>query len=269
MAEVLVNTADFNANTPGTGDEVIVQDTTTVDVTTNVDQQGDWYDSMEAARGFIHDLGASGNPLRCNAKKLRLLHGGNAWVTADDNLTATHQMDDTLIDMMESVNQVYLTTETANTTDSAWHRIHINRGIVTMEADMEFDSNGMVSVGPGGVTLKLADEAGGAASGTALPWLNMLGGQCESDRTITRAYVGGGATLRQQTKPITYLAIGPQGTVKYWHTAGTVIEVQPGGTLDMREKRRQSAVTYIIVRKGGMLLGYESNLHTGTLIDER
>jgi hypothetical protein len=267
MAVVLVNTVDFNANTPATADDVIVQDITTVDVTTGVDQQGDYYDSLDVVRGFMHDLGASGSPVRCNAKKLRLRHGGSAWITADDNNT-TGQMDDYLIDLMGS-KTAYLATATDTIVDSKWHRGHLRADAnvnftVVCEGSMIFEPNGSISTGPG-VLLKLTAETG---NGNALPKLKATGGRIESDKTITDVLIENGE-FRQRTKPATYVTVGPGGVCKYWHTAGTIIEVLKGGHLDLREKIAERTITYIIIRKGGMLDGYVAAQHVGTLIDER
>lgn len=263
MAVILVNTIDFDANTPVDGSDVIVQDITTVDVTTGVDQQGDYYDSLDVVRGFMHDLGASGSPLRCNVAKLRLRHGGNAWITADDANTAG-QMDDWLVDLMATGHTAYLATAIDTLADSNWHRGHLRNGTVICEASMIFDSNASISMGAG-VTLKLTAETG---NGNALPKLKATGGMIESDKTITDVLIENG-TFRQRTKPATYVTVGPGGICKYWHTTGTVIEVLPGGHLDLREKIAERTITYIIIRKGGMLSGYVAAQHVGTLIDER
>lgn len=267
MAVILVDDIDFDKNTPVTGSDVIVQDVTAVDVTTNVDQQGDYYDSLDVVRGFMHDLGSTGSPVRCNAKKLRLRHGGSAWITADDANTAG-QMDDYLIDLMGS-ETAYLATATDTIADSKWHRGHLRADVnvgftVVGEPSMIFEPNGSISMGPG-VLLKLLAETD---NGNALPKLKATGGKIESDKTITDVLIENGE-FRQRTKPATYVTVGPGGVCKYWHTAGTVIEVLADGHLDLREKIAERTIDYIIIRKGGMLDGYVAAQHVGTLIDER
>jgi len=271
MAVILVNTVDFAANTPIDDSDVIVQDATAVDVTTNVDQQGDYYDSLDVVRGFMHNLGASGSPVRCNTNKLRLRHGGNAWITADDANTAG-QMDDYLVDLMGGGYTAYLATATDTIADSNWHRGHFraDSGVsftVVCEASMIFDANASISTGPG-VKVQLTAETG---NGNALPKLKATGGIIESDKTITDVYIEN-CTFRQRTNPATYVTVGPGGVCKYWHTAGTIIEVLAGGHLDLREKIAGRAIDYIIIRKGGMLSGYVAAQHSGSpgeLIDER
>jgi hypothetical protein len=270
MAVILVPGADWNANAPDDTSDVLVPRTNTVDITTNLDQAPDYYLSVETARGYMHDLGSAGTYLKCNIIKLRLLHGGNAWIMSDDDTNSGVSADpmlDTLVDMMEPGNNVYLTSEPtqAMNAGTVWYRVGINRGTVHMEAAMIFASTATVSVGTGGATLILSAETG---NGNALPWLNVIGGKVDSDKTITRCYVSN-ATLVQNTKPITYLVIGPGGKVVYQHTVGTIIEVLAGGTLDLREKTDEQTITYIIVRKGGNILGYEDKFLAGFLFDER
>lgn len=269
MAVVLVNTADFNANTPATGDSVIVQDTTPVDVVTNVDQKGDYYAALEAVRGFQHALGQSGGPVRCNAAKLILKHAGDAWITSDDNNGAGGQaVDDWLVDLETASNTAYLASSpNAMHADSVWHRGGVRMGIAVSEGSMEFGANARISIFGSGGTLKL--QAEDASPGNALPRLIATGGNIISDKTITDAQIEN-CTMRQDTKPITYLTIGPGGRMAYWHTAATVIEVLSGGHLDLGPRKAGRAIPTIIVRKGGMIEGYDVSQYTGTheLIDE-
>jgi hypothetical protein len=269
MAVITVPGATWDTNNPVDDSDVLVPPSNTVDITTNLDAAPEYYDSIELARNYMHDLGSVGTYLKCNTEKLRVLHGGNAWIMSDDDANSGVTADpmlDTLIDTMEPSNHVYLASDVgAMNAGTVWHRIGINRGIVDLETSVIFATTGIVSVGTGGARLVLTAETG---NGTAVPWLNVIGGRVDSDKTITRAYVAN-ATLVQNTKPITYLVVGPGGTVIYQHTAGTNIEVLAGGHLDLRERLDEQTITYITVRKGGMLSGYDTKFHSGTLLDER
>ncbi len=270
MAVSTVPGADWDANAPADTEDILVPSTNVVDVTTNLDAAPDYYDTVELARGYMHDVGSGGTYLKCNTTKLRVYSGGNLWFMSDDDTNSGVTADPTLdvmINTMDPNNNVYLTSEPVQAMNAGtlFHRVGILNGTVHFETAMIFATTGLVSLNGGTATLNLALETG---NGTAVPWLNVLGGMVDSNRTITRCFVSN-ATLTQNTAPITYLAIGPGGTVIYQHTAGTDIVVLPGGTLDLREKTDEQTIAFIVVRKGGKVLGYDEGFHNGVLIEER
>lgn len=272
MAEKLVTTGDFDLNTPATGDTVIVIDGNANHVTAGLDQKGDDYFLLETAHGFMKNLGASGSYLICNADVVKILGGGNVWLESDDNNVAGDDaMDDVLIQCMNAGNQVFLKTSVGTIQATClWNRLQLNRGDVTLEANMKFDSNSIVSVGhvanrASDATIRLIAETG---NGNAIPHLNVGGGRLFCTKTVTRCSIAG-AEMDVDTNPITYLVIEQGGRVNYLHTAGTTIVVKGGGTLDLGQTRRLRAITQIIACEGARLLNYDEQLHTGQLRDFR
>jgi hypothetical protein len=272
MPVVTVPGADWNANTPIEDDDVVVLDSNTVDIVTNVDQKGIDYDSVTLSKGYMKTLAASGDPARWNAKILRILHGGDAYITSDDNNSAGGEaMNDTYIETMERGNKIFLTSSVnAQHADSVWNRISVNRGDVTMEAAMEFGSAATVSIGyvnnpAGDVTLRLTAETG---NGNALPNLVVGGGRVFCTKTVTFCSITN-ARMDVDTKPITTLVIGAGATVVYQHTAGTTIHVKAGGTLDLRERRGEQTITRIQADFGSTVLGYDDKLLSGAFLDSR
>jgi hypothetical protein len=266
MAEVLVPGADFDANTPTDDDVVIVPDANSVDVITGLDQKGDYFDLVETAYGYMHNLGAAGTYLQCNTEVLKLKHGGDAWVKSNDNNVAgSDEMGDTFVELMDRNHKAYLTTTTSTVqANCRWHRLQLMRGDITLEADMIFGSGATVTVGPEATVRPIAE----ANNGNAIPNLMVNGGRVYSTRTITYCTIAN-AEMDVESKPVTTLIIGAGGKVNYEHTAGTLIVVQAGGHLDFGQTRRLRTITYIIVCSGGRLSHYDSQLHTGTLRDFR
>ena len=266
MAVITVPGADWNANTPVNASDVVVLDSNTFDIITNVDQKGDYYDSATLGKGYMKTLGTSGAPARWNSKIVRILHGGDAYITSDDNNVAgSDEMGDVYIETMEPGNKVFLTSSTnAQQANSVWNRISANRGDVTMEAAMEFGAAATVSIGyvsnPGNdVTLRLTLETG---NGNALPNLIVGGGRVFCTKTVTFCSITN-AHMTVDSKPVTTLVIGAGATVVYQHTAGTTIHVKAGGTLDLRERRGEQTITTIQADKGSTVLGYDDKLHSG------
>ena len=274
MGVVTVPNADWNENTPVEDDDVVVLDLNVVDIVTNVDQKGIDYDSVVLSRGYMKTLATSGAPARWNAKILRILHGGDAHITSDDNNSAGGEaMNDTYIETMEPGNGVFLTSSiNAQHADSVWNRIGISRGDVTMEAAMEFGAAATVSIGyvdnmAGDVTLRLIAETG---NGNALPNLIIGGGRVFCTKTVTFCSITN-AHMEVDTNPIATLVIGAGATVVYKDlgAADTTIHVKKGGTLDLSERRGEQEITRIQADKGSTLIGYDDKLHNGLLLDNR
>ncbi len=272
MAVITVPNADWNENTPVEDDDVVVLATNVVDIVTNVDQKGIDYDSVVLDKGWMKTLATSGSPARWNAKILRILHGGDAYITSDDNNSAGGEaMNDTYIETMEPGNKVFLTSSVnAQHADSVWNRIGIARADVTMEAAMEFGAAATVSTSyvnnpAGDVTLRLTAETG---NGNALPNLVVGGGRVFCTKTVTFCSITN-AHMTVDTNPVTTLVIGAGATVVYQHTAGTTIHVKAGGTLDLRERRGEQTITRIQADKGSTVLGYDDKLHNGLFLDNR
>lgn len=272
MAVITVPGADWNANTPIDADDVVVLATNTVDVVTNVDQKGKYYDSVVLDKGWMKTLGTSGSPARWNSAIVRILHGGDAYITSDDNNVAgSDEMGDYYIETMDPGNRVFLTSSTGTQqANSVWNRIGIARADVTMEAAMEFGAAATVTTGSvnnpaGDVTLRLTAETG---NGNALPNLIVGGGMVFCTKTVTFCSITN-AHMTVDTNPITTLVIGEDATVVYQHTAGTTIHVKKGGTLDLSERRGEQAITRIQADKGSTIIGYDDKLHNGLFLDNR
>jgi hypothetical protein len=139
-----------------------------------------------------------------------------------------------------------------------------------MEAAMEFGAAATVSIGyvnnmGGDVTLRLTTETG---NGNALPNLVVGAGRVFCTKTVTFCSITN-AHMEVDTKPIVTLVIGASATVIYKHTVGTTIHVKRGGTLDLRERRGEQAITQIQADMGSMVLGYDDKLHNGLFLDNR
>jgi hypothetical protein len=266
MAEILVTTADFALNSPTTGSDVIVTETNANDVITNLDQNGDYYDSLTISHGFQKDFGGSGTYLQANAKVLRVHSGGDTWISSDDAAGAGSElMDDVLIECMRPGNNVYLKTDGTVHADCVWQRLGLTRGTLNIEATLVFGTGAMLAVGhvtdrASDATLKLAAESG---NGNAVPNLEVGGGTVYSDRTITHCSVTN-ATMEIDTNPCTTLIIGEGGVVRYLHTAGTEIIVRGGGTLDLGTTPRMRTFTRITAYEGSTLIGVNTDLLVGT-----
>lgn len=272
MAVITVPGADWTANTPIDGSDVVVLDSNTVDILTNVDQKGDFYDSVTLSKGYMKTLGTSGSPARWNSAIVRILHGGDAYITSDDNNVAgSDEMGDYHIETMESGHRVFLTSSTGTQqANSVWNRISANRADVTMGAHMKFGAAAIVSIGyvdnpAGDVTLRLEAETD---LGTSLPNLIVGGGEVLCTKTVTFCSITN-AKMTVDTKPITTLVIGAGGVVIYQHTAGTTIHVKAGGTLDLRERRGEQIITRIQADMGSTIIGYDDKLHDGLFLDNR
>jgi hypothetical protein len=271
MPNIVISGSDFNADTPATGDVIVVPNTNANDITAGLDQNDDYYDMLTFSRGYLGKV-AAGSYLECNSAVLKLLSGGaiNIKSNGGNPGSGSELMDDTLIEMMAPNVTVNLASETTQHADSVWQRIYANRGTITIEASVEFGSGALLNLGyvdnrSGDVTMTLAAETG---SGNAVPNLYADGGKIYSNRTVTAAVIGN-CEVWQDTNPITTLTIEAGGVVHYQHTAGTTIIVKPGGTLDLSLKQQVKTITRIIVCRGGVLDGYDRQFHSGTLEDWR
>ena len=263
MADVTITTNTFSGNT---GDSILVPELNVSNITAGLDQAGDDYAELIIVAGYMKALGASGSPLKCTADLLRYYGGGSFYLEADDdNGAGGEAMDDVFIEAMKSDVKVGFTQAAAVHADCDWHRIRLARGAIDIGASLTWAAAGRVDIGY--VNDVRGDCRVKINNGNTLPVLNMGGGTVVCETTVTRGTVSGGR-LTVDVAPVTTLEINAGGHVNYNHSAGTLIIVNSGGSLDLTQKNEKKTITDIWLMPGSQ---YKSipDLLTATVHDLR
>ncbi len=245
---------------PVDDDQAWISPTLNADVTGTLDQGGVDLDLLHIPPQYIHNLGASGTPLKISGQRFEHFGGGGLYLSADANAAAQD-----IIETRIQCTHSRVITELTSTADDKgdYHKVFLYRGTVRLLSDIAFDDAAMVEVGyvnspAGDVTLTIASGA------ETLPTLYQYGGMVYSNRLITTANAMAGM-LVQDVAAITNLHVFPGATVKYNTSATcTIAFVRPGGTLILNDTLAQKTFTDLWVAPGGRVVYPPEHLLTVT-----
>jgi hypothetical protein len=256
---------------PASNEVVIVPEDAlcNTDITGGLDQGGKDYDLLKTHEGYTHSVGGSASPLKAAADLILCrCRGGFYFECSKDGVNAL-KVDECRVQSAIPNAITELGSESGDAGE--WDKIIVDRGHVTLKANILFGASAIVEIGY--ITSKLTDATVTIVEGAdTLPTLEINGGRCEASNVVTTARVIAGL-LQKKVSPITTLDIFDGGRVEWYDETvaadGVTIKVHAGGTLDLTKTARADtgAATKVISTLWtfpGSTLIYDPKVHTFT-----
>jgi len=249
---------DWSGIVPIANDDALISPSLAVAVDAGLDQTTLDLDSIRIHELYMHDVGASGTPLKIATDELEHYGSGGLYYEADAGGAAI--ATDSVIIQCQNSKVITELGSGVGAKAGDYGRILINRGTVRVLASAMFGAACELIIGkvnsPNDATFSI-----GSGADTLLA-LHQNAGTGVTKNAITTAYVMGG-TLTHDVAAIATLFIGPGATVNYNHSAATTVVVFSGGTLNLLDNTLEKTITTLTAMPGSTVL-YDDFLHTLT-----